>query len=115
MRMQHSYQLADHFFVHTNKMKRELVEDFRDPERAVAVIPYGINNAVPNTELTNVEARQRLGIPNGQNAILFFGNLGPYKGVEFLVAAFQRILSRNANCLLIIAGKRRGGCEKYID
>ena len=108
------YRLADHFFVHTNKMKRELVEDFRVPERAVAVIPYGINNAVPNTELTNVEARQRLGIPNGQNAILFFGNLGPYKGVEFLVAAFQRILTRNANCLLIIAGKPRGGCEKYI-
>src|SRR5256886_3231806 len=25
------YRLADHFFVHTNKMKRELVEDFRVP------------------------------------------------------------------------------------
>jgi len=108
------YRLADHFFVHTKKMKRELIDDFHVPEGTVTVIPYGINNAIPTTGLTKVEARQRLGIPSGQNAILFFGNLGPYKGVELLVAAFQRILARNPNHRLIIAGKARGGCEKYV-
>src|SRR5690242_2606459 len=29
------YRLADHFFVHTKKMKKELLDDFRVPERAV--------------------------------------------------------------------------------
>lgn len=107
------YGLADHIFVHTSKMKSDLVGEFRVDDRAVTVIPFGINNAVPNTPLTAAEARQRLGISDEQRTILFFGRIGPYKGLEFLVTAFQRILASNANYCLIIAGKLRGGCEQY--
>lgn len=107
------YRLADHIFVHTQKMKNELVEAFGVGERAITVIPYGINNSVPDTDLTPDQAKQRLGIKRGEKTILFFGNIGPYKGVEFLVAAFQRLASKHADYRLIIAGKLRGGAEKY--
>jgi D-inositol-3-phosphate glycosyltransferase len=112
LRMQ--YRLADHIFVHTSKMRSDLVSQFGVHERAITLIPFGINNAVHNTGLTRAEARQRLQIGNEQKTILFFGRLGPYKGVELLVAAFQRILARDPNYRLIIAGKPRGGCEKYV-
>ncbi len=56
------YRLADHIFVHTEKMKLELIEEFGVQGHRVTVIPFGINNAVPNTRLTPSEARQRLGI-----------------------------------------------------
>jgi len=46
------YRLSDRIFVHTEKMKTELLETFGVRERAVTVIPYGINNAVPDTNLT---------------------------------------------------------------
>src|ERR1700683_1978919 len=64
------YRLAHHIFVHTAKMKAELIDQFQIQETAVSVIPYGINNAVPDTQLSPVEARRRLGIGPEEKAIL---------------------------------------------
>ncbi len=107
------YRIADHIFVHTQKMKNELVEEFGVGQQAITVIPYGINNSVPDTDVTPHQAKQRLGIKDNEKTILFFGNIGPYKGVEFLVAAFQMLARKRADYRLIIAGKLRGGAEKY--
>jgi len=106
------YQLADHIFVHTEKMKSELVEEFGMQGAHVTVIPFGINNAVPNTCLTQSAARQLLGIRQGEKTILFFGNITPYKGLEYLVTAFQQIHTRCDDYRLIIAGKP-DKCERY--
>ena len=108
------YRLTDHLFVHTSKMKAELVADFHVPEHKVSLIPFGINNALPDRGLTRAEAKEQLGIGDAENTILFFGNLGPYKGVDLLVTAFQQIAASNRRYRLIIAGKPRGGCEKYV-
>ena len=107
------YQLVDHIFVHTRKMKKELIEDFGVREEAVTVIPYGINNAVPQTSLTPAEAKQRLGIDKDEKVILFFGNIRPYKGLEYLVAAFQRLVADHPEYRLIIAGRLFKGAENY--
>jgi D-inositol-3-phosphate glycosyltransferase len=109
------YRLVDHIFVHTEQMKIELFENFGVRAEAVTVIPYGINNAIPCTDLTASDAKRRLGIKDGERTILFFGNIGPYKGLEYLVAAFQSIVARNGEYRLIIAGKHRGGAEKYAN
>jgi glycosyltransferase involved in cell wall biosynthesis len=109
------YLLADHIFVHTEKMKSELLQSFRVPERAVSVIPFGINNSVPHTDLTSAQAKQRLGIRNDERTILFFGAIAPYKGLEYLVDAFLRLAVSNAKYRLIIAGKPKEGSEKYLD
>jgi glycosyltransferase involved in cell wall biosynthesis len=109
------YRLADHIFVHTERMKGELLEDFGVRGRAITVIPFGINNSVPDTNLTPGQAKQQLGIKDCDRTILFFGNIAPYKGLEFLVAAFQWVVVRNPVYRLIIAGKPRRGCEEYLD
>jgi D-inositol-3-phosphate glycosyltransferase len=106
------YRLADHIFVHTEQMKRELVEEFGVRLARVTIIPFGINNAVPNTLLTPREARQRLGIRDGERAILFFGRITPYKGLEYLITAFRQILTHCESSRLIIAG-RADRCESY--
>jgi glycosyltransferase involved in cell wall biosynthesis len=98
------YRLADHIFVHTEKMKLERIEEFGVQPARVTVIPYGINNAVPNTHLTPAEARQRLGIRDGERTILFFGRIAPSKGLEYLTSVFQRIPARPEDYRLIIAG-----------
>ena len=51
------YRLCDHIFVHTRLMKSELVSSFAVPPNKVTVIPFGINNTVPNTELTPETAK----------------------------------------------------------
>jgi glycosyltransferase involved in cell wall biosynthesis len=99
------YRQADHIFVHTEKMKDELTGDFGIDGRRVTVIPFGINNDVPNTCLTPAEAKHRLGIRPSEKVILFFGNITPYKGLEYLVASFQQINAIDHEYRLIIAGR----------
>jgi D-inositol-3-phosphate glycosyltransferase len=106
------YALSDHIFVHTTKMKDELVDIFDVEAQKVTVIPYGINNAVPFTELSCEAARQQLGLQNHEKVLLCFGAIKRYKGLEYLVAAFQQIAERGAY-RLIIAGDRKKGHEEY--
>src|SRR6266550_2477425 len=108
------YHLADHVLVHNDKMKRELHQDFGVREQAITVVPYGINNFVPETDLTRLEAKKRLGIRDGERAILFFGAIRPYKGLEYLVEAFLRLAVQNTAYRLIIAGFPHKGSEQYF-
>lgn len=106
------YRLANRIFVHTEKMKFELTQEFGVKESQVTVIPFGINDTVPKSELSSVEARDRLGIKNGEKAILFFGRIRPSKGLEYLIAAFQQLSSKHNAYRLVIAG-RPDNCESY--
>jgi D-inositol-3-phosphate glycosyltransferase len=110
LRMQ--YRLASHLFVHTEKMKRELIEEFSVKADRVTVIPFGINNAVPATDLSHAEARQRLGLQKDERVLLFLGRILPYKGLEYLVSAFQQLRAGDTRYRLIIAG-RIENCEPY--
>ncbi|HEU0047503.1 MAG TPA: glycosyltransferase family 4 protein, partial [Nitrososphaera sp.] len=106
------YQLADHLFLHTEKMREELIEGFGVARERTTVIPFGINNAVPNTDLSSREARVRLGIRENEKMILFFGNIAPYKGLEYLVAAFRKLAPKHDEYRLVVAGRPKN-CEKY--
>jgi D-inositol-3-phosphate glycosyltransferase len=106
------YRLSDHVFVHTEKMKDELVEEFDVASSRVTVIPFGINNSVPCTALTSKEAKERLGVSEQDKTILFFGRITPYKGMEFLVAAFRQVSAILEHCRLVIAG-RVDRCDRY--
>jgi glycosyltransferase involved in cell wall biosynthesis len=106
------YQLADHIFVHTKEMKLELSKEYRVNESQVTVIPFGINNSVPNTELSPAQAKERLGLREEDKTILFFGNIAPYKGLEYLVSAYQQIAAKRSDYKLIIAGRPKG-TEQY--
>jgi len=106
------YRLADHMFVHTEKMKIEVIQEFGVPAARITVIPFGINNSVPNTNLTSVEAKRRLGICECEKIILFFGHIAPYKGLEYLISAFRKVCDLCEGYRLIIAGRPKN-CEKY--
>jgi D-inositol-3-phosphate glycosyltransferase len=102
------YSFSDHIFVHTDGMKRELIADFRIPEENVSVIPFGINNTIPNTSLSIAEAKQQLGVSSSDKTMLFFGNIAPYKGLEYLIAAFTELLKKDRSYRLLIVGNPKG-------
>ena len=112
MTLRVQYRLANHLFVHTESMRAEIKYEFGVDESKVTVIPFGINNAVPQTELSSREAKRRLGLEAEDRTILFFGRITPYKGVDLLIAAFRQALTRMNRLRLVIAG-RPDGCEKY--
>lgn len=109
------YRLANHMFVHTRKMKGELVEQFGVHEQAVTVIRHPINNAFPETDLTYPEARYLLGIENEDKTMLCLGRIKPYKGIEHLLSAFQQLAVRDKSYKLIIAGEVQRGNEEYLE
>src|ERR1700722_8194675 len=99
------YRLCDHIFVHTEKMKGELVSGFNISANKVSVIPFGINNTVPNSNVTILEARKKLGLNARDRALLFFGNIAAYKGLEFLIEAFEMAAKSDKDLRLVIAGR----------
>ena len=102
------YHRCDHVFLHTERMRQELITQFDFPAAKTSVIPFGINNTVPSTALTGAAARQKLGLAAADKVILFFGNIAPYKGVEFLVDAFESLAVTDEKLRLIIAGRPKG-------
>jgi glycosyltransferase involved in cell wall biosynthesis len=106
------YRLVDHVFVHTSMMKRQLQTDFKVPADKISVIPYGINDTVPDTRLTREEAREKFQIGQSEKVLLFFGNIAPYKGLEVLVEAMVDVEGAVPDSLLIIAGRPKGA-ESY--
>jgi glycosyltransferase involved in cell wall biosynthesis len=98
------YRLANRIFVHTAQMKNQLAEAFGVPEKQITVIPFGVNDAVPRTHLTQSEARKRLAIRDDEKVVLFFGRIKPYKGLEYLIAAFQEISKQGNEYRLMIVG-----------
>jgi glycosyltransferase involved in cell wall biosynthesis len=109
------YHLCEHIFVHTAQMKSQLLAEFGVAQDAVSVIPYGINNAIPETPLTSQQAKARLGLNPDERVLLFFGNIAPYKGLEFLIAALERLIAQGGNYRLLIAGPVKPGCERYAE
>lgn len=98
------YSLVHRIFVHTERMKQELVTDFGVPGEKVVVIPFGINNTLPNTALTRHQARETLGLGSNHKVMLFFGRITPYKGLEHLVESLAELRKRDQNYRLLIAG-----------
>jgi D-inositol-3-phosphate glycosyltransferase len=106
------YGLAHHLFVHTEKMREELIEEFKVRAECVSVIPFGINNAVPRTPLTPSAAKERLKLNPEHKAILFFGRITPYKGLDRLLPVFRKLALIDNDYRLIIAG-RPDNCDEY--
>lgn len=108
------YKLSDHIFVHTEKMKNGLMADFYVAGGKVSVIPFGINNTVPNTALTSADAKRQLALSSRYKAILFFGNIAPYKGLEYLVEAFGKLAASDPSYRLIIAGRPKWSEDYWL-
>lgn len=106
------YKIVDHIFVHTQQMKAQLIDSFRIDKSKVTVIPFGINNTVPKSELDELQARKKLDLCVNDKVILFFGNIAPYKGLDSLISALALLKEKNIRPKLIIAGRIKN-CETY--
>lgn len=107
------YRLCAHVFVHTERMRDDLRSDFGISPQRISVVPFGVNNAIPTTELARADARQLLGLSEQEQVLLFFGQIAPYKGLKHLVAALPIALRANPRLRLVIAGKVKEGHGDY--
>lgn len=107
------YNLVDHIFVHTEVMKQQLQKIYNVAGEKISVVPFGVNEVIPSTDLSTVNARYKLNVGADQKVILFFGNIAPYKGLEFLIQAMDRLKNKVENIKLIVAGRIKHDCQMY--
>jgi glycosyltransferase involved in cell wall biosynthesis len=94
-------------------MKRQLVEDFGVAADRVVIIPYGINVTIPTSDMSQAQARARLGLGFDQRILLFFGQIAPYKGIEYLIEAVATLAPRDDRLRVLVAGKVKQGWGPY--
>lgn len=92
-------KFASHYVVHSEADKKLVSKTYSIPEQKISIIPHGIYDHYEKIE----NARELLGI-NEDFIILFFGLLRPYKGVKYLIRAFEMLPDeiRNKSRLLIV-------------
>ena len=81
----------------------------------VSVIPFGINNTAPVTGITRGQAKKKIGVSPEHKTALFFGQIAPYKGLEYLIDSFNNVATKDESYRLIIAGKVKRGHAAYWD
>ena len=81
------------------------------PGREVRTAPHPVYDQFRFTpELTPTQAKPRIGVTGP--TLLFFGQIRPYKGLEYLMDALPNVLAR-MECTLLIVGEFYWGEEAY--
>jgi len=96
------YGSVDHLVVFSAETRRQLLAGFDVRPERVSVIPIGGNEAFG--ALSQDAARRELRIDPDRGVILFFGTIKPYKGIEYLIEAFERVRERAPRATLLVAG-----------
>jgi D-inositol-3-phosphate glycosyltransferase len=107
------YRVADHIFVHTQRMKRQLLDGFGVSGEKVSVVPFGLNDIIPASSVNQSAARQRLELKLDERVLLFFGQIAPYKGVEDLLRALAILAREDGRFSVVLAGRVKESCEAY--
>jgi glycosyltransferase involved in cell wall biosynthesis len=84
-----------------------------DPDKVVH-IPHPSYQGVYDTTTNRDDARRSLGLADDELAVLFFGQIRPYKGVDTLIAAVGGLDADRATALLL-AGRTSLDDEAAID
>lgn len=104
-----AYQISDIIICHNKSSSDDLRQDFSISKEKIRIIPIGLLNHIPRSNLTNINAKRML-LPSDRFSyptLLFFGKISPYKGIELLIQACQ-ILYKKTKFFLIIAGDKSG-------
>lgn len=92
---------ADHFITHSLYVKKELLSfNFRGS--------IGVSRLPQPSELSGTKKHQRDG-----RTILFFGKVRRYKGLDVLLSAMPKVLSR-VECDLMVVGEFYESADKYL-
>jgi glycosyltransferase involved in cell wall biosynthesis len=92
---------ASAVIVHGQASREEALRRLACPADRIAVIPHGHYRRAYDVALPCDEARRQLDLAGDAKAILFFGFLRPYKGLETLLAAWRKLSPSGAELLIV--------------
>jgi glycosyltransferase involved in cell wall biosynthesis len=104
---------ASHFLVLSKKVEEELTRFSKGKLIYKSELPvYDCYQNENNME--DQTLRSELGIKKNNKVILFFGYVRKYKGLDILIQAFPKILSKHLDSTLLIVGEFYDKPEPYL-
>ncbi len=94
-------KMADGIIFHNNNYMLDRAR--AETKKKCTIIHHGCN--IEDTNHASSKDYQRCSLKDDRQYILFFGNIRPYKGLEYLIDAWQLIKHKFPDVDLIIAGK----------
>jgi glycosyltransferase involved in cell wall biosynthesis len=96
------YRMVDKIICHSGNIKSRLIAEFSVPSEKISVIPHGpFFYDLPATIGDGLES---FAIDPNKTLVLWQGIIFPYKGVDLLLDAWQKVEATNTNACLLIAG-----------
>ena len=98
----------------TKRMKQEVLEHTRMPERRIRVVPLGRDTRLFDPRLHDQHvARQHYGLPRGKSIVAVLGRLDPQKGQEEFLRSLPAVLENHPDVFYVIAGDETRGEEGF--
>lgn len=91
---------SDHIHVHNDYSRQRLATVYKR-KRNVHVVPLGNYVGYYPNNVSRSQARRQLGLPDDAFVYLFLGMIRPYKGVEELIDAFEKLDSPTGRLLIV--------------
>jgi len=99
------FKFGDHFIVHSEPNRLQLIKHYGIPSEKVTQIPHGPLDFHVKADVNLGRVREEMGFGSEEKVILLFGAIRSYKGIDTALRAFARILSDIPEARLLIAGK----------
>jgi glycosyltransferase involved in cell wall biosynthesis len=107
------FKMSDHFIVHTDVNRRQLISRYGISGGDISVIPHGSLDFQVRQDVDRMAVRADLGIAAHKKVILLFGTIRPYKGVDTAIKAFGTVIDAIPDAVLLIAGKTWQSWKPY--
>ncbi len=107
------FQSGNHFIVHTEIGRQQMIEHYKISPDKLSVIPHGDLGFHVNHRADRQKIRKEMGLGDQEKIILLFGAIRPYKGIDVAIRALPEIIAKIPNARLIIAGKLWEEWEPY--
>ncbi|KPL01448.1 MAG: hypothetical protein AMK75_04875, partial [Planctomycetes bacterium SM23_65] len=99
-----AFRLPDRFIVHTEENRRQLADIFGVARERTTIIPHGVYTFYDDAAISREDARRELGLSEDERALLYFGHIRDYKGLDVLLHAFDVVRREIPSARLIVAG-----------
>lgn len=108
------YKRFDKIIVHSNNDKKKILALCSMGREKVRVIFHGdYMFFAQKFPITQTKARTVLGIPQEAKVALFFGPIAKYKGLEYLLRAFEQVIKRFPSAMVVVAGRPSPDFSQY--
>lgn len=100
------YKGASRIIVHSDYIKRKILNNFNIDEKKINIIPHGnFDIYLPQQRLTKDQAREKLGLSPDDKVLLFFGLIRAYKGLDILLDAFNIAKECDPKLKILVVGR----------